>query len=87
MGGEFLFTIGAALGGAMFLYLMYRSWRASTRPYALPTLAFSIGGGLWFAYGTPLHNYHLFFLVGFLLGAAIFCLHASAIKALVEMKR
>lgn len=87
MGGEFLFTIGAALGGVMFLYLLYRSWRASSRPYALPTLALSIGVGVWFSYGTPLRDYHVFFLVGFLVGAAVFSLHASAIKVLVEMRR
>ncbi len=87
MGGEILFTIGAMLGGAALLHLMHRSWRASTRPYALPTLACSIGAGLWFGYGTPLHNYCAFFLVGFLLGAIVFCLHAAAIKALIERVR
>ena len=83
MGGEALFTIAAALGAAAFLYLVYRCWQASTRPYALPTLVFSVGAGLWSGYGTPLHSYYIFFLVGFLLGAVIFGLHAAIIKTLI----
>ena len=32
VGGEILFIIGAMLGAAALLHLMYRSWRVSTRP-------------------------------------------------------
>jgi hypothetical protein len=34
----------------------------------------------------PLHSYHIYFLIGFLIGAVIFGLHGSAIKALVEKR-
>ncbi|WPH20808.1 hypothetical protein [Variovorax paradoxus] len=86
MGGENLFIIAALLGAAMFVYLAYRSLQSSTRAYALPTLAFSVGVGIWFAYDMPPHGYHIYFLVGFLLGAAAFHLHARAIKALLTHK-
>lgn len=84
MGGEAILIVAAVLGGAMLLYLLYRSWQASTRAYALPTLVFSAGTGLWSAYGMPLHSYHIYFLIGFLIGAVVFCLHGRAIKALTE---
>jgi len=84
VGGEILFTIGAMLGAAALLHLMFRSWRVSTRPYALPTLTCSIAAGLWAGYGMPLYSYCSFFLVGFLLGAVVFGLHAAAIRSLAE---
>lgn len=82
MGGEALFVIGAGLGGVMLLYLVYQSWQASARAYALPTLPLSIAAGLWSAHGMPFHSFH--YLIGFLIGAVIFCLHARAIKLLLE---
>ena len=84
VGGEILFTIGAILGAAALLHLIYRSSRVSTRPYALPTLICSIAVGLWAGYGMPPYSYCSFFLLGFLLGAVVFYLHAAAIKSLVE---
>lgn len=86
MGGENLFIIAAMLGGAVLLYLAYRSLQSSTRAYALPTLVFSIGVGIWSAYDMPPHSYHIYFFVGFLLGAVVFHLHARAIKALLNHK-
>lgn len=86
MGGEKLFIIAALLGGAMFVYLAYRSLQSSMRAYALPTLAFSVGAGIWSAYDMPLHRYHVYFFVGFLMGAVVFDLHARAIKALLNHK-
>ena len=38
---------------------------------------------LWSGYGTPLDSYYIFFLVGFLLGAVIFGLHAALTKTLI----
>lgn len=87
MGGENLFIIAALLGGAMLVYLAYRSLRSSTRAYALPTLIFSIGVGIWSAHDMPFHSYHIYFFVGFLLGAVVFNLHARAIKALLNHKK
>ncbi|WP_157609094.1 hypothetical protein [Variovorax sp. Root411] len=87
MGGENLFTIAAVLGGAMFLYLAFRSVQSFTRAYALPTLAFSIGVGVWSAYDMPRHSYHIYFFVGFLLGSIVFHLHAAAIKSLLGRQK
>lgn len=82
MGGEILFILLAILGFIAFLYLAYQCTFISIRPYAISTLLFSIGAGLWIGYDSSLRNFSIDFFVGFLIGFIIFWLQALLIKSL-----
>jgi hypothetical protein len=82
MGGEILFILLAILGFIAFLYLAYQCTVISIRPYAISTLLFSIGAGLWFGYDASFQNFYIYFLIGFLIGFLIFWSHALLIKML-----
>lgn len=83
MGAEYLVFATAALGGAALVWLLYLSYKTSTRAYAIPTLLFSCAAGGWSALGKPTAHLHLHFAIGFLLGVVMFGLHAAAIKKLL----
>jgi uncharacterized membrane protein len=83
MGAEYLVFAAAALGGVALTWLLYLSYKASTRPYAIPTLLFSCLAGVWSALGKPTNHFHLHFAIGFLLGVVLFGLHAAVIKKLL----
>lgn len=83
MGAEYLVMSAAALGGAALIWLIYLSFKVSTRPYAFPTLCFSCASGVWSAMGNSTAYLHLHFAIGFLLGGVLFGLHAVAIKKLL----
>jgi uncharacterized membrane protein (Fun14 family) len=82
MGGEILFIVLAILGFIAFSYLAYRCTVIDIRPYAISTLLFSSGAGLWIGYDSSLRNFLINFFVGFLIGFIIFWAHASLIKLL-----
>lgn len=82
MGAEYLVFSAAALGGAALIWLLYLSYKAGTRPYAVPTLVFSCAAGVWSALGNSTTHLYLHFAIGFLVGFALFGLHAAAIKML-----
>jgi hypothetical protein len=82
MGGEILFKPLAILGFIAFLYLAYQCTVISMRPYAVATLLFSIGAGLWIGYDSSLRNFPINFFVSFLIGFIIFWSQALLIKLL-----
>ena len=84
MGNEFLYPLGVALGLALFVWLLFRSFRARTRPYALPTLLAAVVFAL-VQNDRPSPGYFWYYLVDwFCLGAIVFGLHAHAIQWLTR---
>ncbi len=86
MGGEVLVIAAAALGLLLFALLAWCSLLRAARPYALPTLLFSIVAGVYGAWGKSTANVPFGFLIGFLVGAILFGAQAHAIKWLHERR-
>jgi hypothetical protein len=84
MGNEFLYPLGVALGLALFAWLLFRSFFARSRPYALPTLVAAVVFAL-VQNDRPSPGYFWHYLVDwFCLGAIFFGLHAHAIQWLTS---
>ncbi len=84
MGNEFMYPLGVALGLALFAWLLFRSFFARSRPYALPTLLAAVVFAL-VQNDRPSPGYFWYYLVDwFCLEAIFFGLHAHAIQWLTS---
>ena len=86
MGGEVIIYVAAALGFGLLVFLVVRIANPSARPYALPTLLFAAGGGLYEAWGSVPINWPFLFLAGFFVGGIIFGAHAHVVRWLRETR-
>ena len=96
MGTEIIYPIAWFIGACALVLLIIRSWKAESRPYALPTLVLSVAIALALAwndyavdvYRNPQHTpaYGHYFLVWISLPALILGLQAHLVRWLVGRK-
>lgn len=87
MGGEILIYPLIMLGISLCLFLAYRAFKTDSRPYALPTLIFTILWSCYFAFTAKPQGWFWFsFFINFIVGAVIFGLQAHFIKWLYEKR-
>lgn len=88
MGSEWFYGLGATIGFVWCINLVYRSLRGVTRPYALPTLVFSL---CWAALRAltmrPEGHWGVWLFFFFVVSATVFELHAYAIRWLLGRKQ